>query len=41
MYLADLVQIGLEFVEGELTSRERQLAKEQRSRTARAMARST
>ena len=28
MYLADLVQIGLEFVEGELTSRERQLAKE-------------
>ena len=28
MYLADLVQIGLEFVDGELTSRERQLAKE-------------
>jgi hypothetical protein len=27
MYLADLVQIGLEFVDGELTSRERQLAK--------------
>jgi hypothetical protein len=28
MYLADLVQIGLEFVDGKLTSRERQLAKE-------------
>jgi hypothetical protein len=28
MYLADLVQIGLEFVDGQLTSRERQLAKE-------------
>jgi hypothetical protein len=28
MYLADLVQIGLEFVDGALTSRERQLAKE-------------
>ena len=28
MYLADLVQIGLEFIDGELTSHERQLAKE-------------
>ena len=28
MYLADLVQIGLEFIDGELTSRERQLANE-------------